>query len=462
MIGNDTEEAPEGGWGWVVVGGCFIVMGTSFGMINSYGEFQKYYLEKFPTESQSVLTLMGSLQAFSMYLVSVPAAIMLQKLGPRNAVLISAVIISFSFMMTSLCTEVWQLALAQGVVFGMGTSMPVLVCYSVPQQWFKKLRATAIGIVSSGSSIGGIVWPLAIQRLIKQVGFAWTNRIIGFIYLPLLVIAALSLKTRDTSVSHGTKNQSDPTSDPEQTSEQNLPSAEQNTNTQNFQDEKVSPVRKNWLRRNVFHSKFMIDWTVLKDYRFCIILLANFVGFFTLFIPLFFISSYAGLIKVKPAIQNNILTITNAASVVGRIIPGVAGDKIGRLNAFIIASVLSGVFVLAFWLPAKNDTLLLLTGIFFGLSSGAFVALPPAVIGQLFGPNGVNSRLSLYMLVCAPGSLVGTIIGGSFLPTGSDSVGSGTKGYPQLIVFSGVLFLGCAFFLVLARLCFSRKLFAFV
>lgn len=468
---KDEDEFPEGGWGWMVVAGCFILMGTSFGMINSYGQYQKYYLTLFPDESQSLLTLMGSLQAFTLYMFSIPAAILLQKLGPRSSILVSAVITSFSFMMTSLCKQVWQLALAQGIIFGIGTSMPVLVCYSVPQQWFKRRRATAIGFVSSGSSIGGIVWPLAIQNLTRQVGYPWTNRIIGFIYLPLLGIAALLIRTREHEIGGSDHIQKGGTSeklakasdcssafDKEQCQIQM-----QRSEKQRLRNADVSKSEKGWIRHNILHSKFLIDWTVLKDYRFCIILFANFIGFFTLFIPLFFLPSYATLVRISPVVQNNILTITNAASVLGRILPGVLGDKIGRLNAFIIAALLSGIFVLALWIPAKNEPLVLLTGILFGLSSGAFVALPPAVIGQLFGIKDIKYRLSLYMLVCAPGSLVGTVIGGAFLPTAqSSNTNTGTQGYINLIVFSGVLFLGCAFILIIARLCFSRKLFAFV
>lgn len=45
-------------------------------------------------------------------------------------------------------------------------------------------------------------------------------------------------------------------------------------------------------------------------------------------------------------------------------------------------------------------------------------ALPPAVIGQLFGVNGVSSRVSMYMLVCAPGALLGNVIAGSFCQLG--------------------------------------------
>lgn len=452
----DTEDFPEGGYGWVVVAGTFIIMGLTFGMINSYGEYQKYYFTKFPHESQSMLTLVGSLQPFMIYIFSIPAAVLYGQIGPRKSILLAAVLQSFSFMMTSLCTKLWQLALAQGVLFGIGPSILILVAYSVPQQWFKKRRATAIGFVSSGSSIGGVLWPLAVQHLIAQVGFPWANRIIGFIYLPLLVISAFIIRTREHEMHDPAPPGPDQVADEE--------AIESEKDEESFNRELVVPVpphQKHWIRRNIFHSQFMIDWTVLGDMRFNLILIANFIGFFTLFVPLFFLPSYTSLVNISPSIGNNILTIINCASILGRILPGILGDKIGRLNTFIISATSSGVVVIALWLPAKNDAVILVLALLFGLSSGAFVALPPAVIGQLFGLKGIKSRISLYMLACAPGSLAGTVIAGTFLPTTADHLDP-TKGYDKLIIFSGVLFLGCAFFLVVARLCFSRKLFAFV
>lgn len=452
----DHQEFPEGGWGWVVIAGCFILTGTNFGMINAYGEYQKYYVAHFPKQKQSVLTVIGSLQPATVYFFSIFAAKLIHHISPRNALIIGGIIISFSFMMTSICKEVWQLALAQGVVFGLGTSISVLVCFSIPQQWFKKRRAAAIGIMSSGSSIGGVVWPLAVQHLIKQVGFGWANRIIGFIYIPLFAFAALTIRTRkcrpeNTNGSSVSARQSDL----ENSSQQSLEIKHENT------PDSQSQSNKNWLRRNVFHSHFLIDWTVLKNYQFLLLLFGTFIGIFALFVPLFFLPSFAvQLSNIKPGVADNILTIINSASVLGRILPGFVGDKIGRLNAFILSVIMSGVFVLALWLPCHGEALLIVLALLFGFSSGAFVSLPPAVIGQLFGVDKIKDRMSLFLLSCFPGSLVGAVIAGSFLPTSAPA--GDTSGYPKLIIFSGVFFLGSAAVLTIVRITFSRKLFAFV
>jgi hypothetical protein len=46
----------------------------------------------------------------------------------------------------------------------------------------------------SGSSLGGVIWPIALKSLLYKVGFAWGVRIAAFIMLPLLGAACLSIR----------------------------------------------------------------------------------------------------------------------------------------------------------------------------------------------------------------------------------------------------------------------------
>lgn len=48
----------------------------------------------------------------------------------------------------------------------------------------------------AGSSIGGVVLPIMVQQLIPQIGFGWTIRAIAFMFLGLLAIANLTIKSR--------------------------------------------------------------------------------------------------------------------------------------------------------------------------------------------------------------------------------------------------------------------------
>lgn len=58
--------------------------------------------------------------------------------------------------------------LASGIAF--------LPAASSVSHWFKYRRATALGVLATGSSIGGVVYPIMLNRLFTQIGFAWTVR----------------------------------------------------------------------------------------------------------------------------------------------------------------------------------------------------------------------------------------------------------------------------------------------
>lgn len=58
--------------------------------------------------------------------------------------------------MVSLCKEFWQVVLAQALGIGLGIGLLFLPALSISSQYFLRRRAFAIGIVSAGSSIGGM------------------------------------------------------------------------------------------------------------------------------------------------------------------------------------------------------------------------------------------------------------------------------------------------------------------
>lgn len=62
--------------------------------------------------------------------------------------------------------------------------------------WFRRKRATVMGIVLSGGAVGGIVFPILLQHLIPIIGFAWSTRVIGFIIMACFIVSCLTIRTR--------------------------------------------------------------------------------------------------------------------------------------------------------------------------------------------------------------------------------------------------------------------------
>lgn len=60
----------------------------------------------------------------------------------------------FGMFMTSLCTQYWQIVLAQGLFMGLGLGCLFMPTVGILATYFFKKRGLAMGIASSGSSIG--------------------------------------------------------------------------------------------------------------------------------------------------------------------------------------------------------------------------------------------------------------------------------------------------------------------
>lgn len=57
-------------------------------------------------------------------------------------------------MMTSLCTEFWQLLLAQGVAFGVGSGLIYIPGLALVTTLFTTKKPFAVGLLSTGTSVG--------------------------------------------------------------------------------------------------------------------------------------------------------------------------------------------------------------------------------------------------------------------------------------------------------------------
>lgn len=81
-------------------------------------------------------------------------------------------------------------------MFGVGASFNYVAIMGVAPQWFTKRRGLALGIISSGSGIGGLVIPFIMNASNGTLGGAWTYRIMGFVCLACDIVACCFVKER--------------------------------------------------------------------------------------------------------------------------------------------------------------------------------------------------------------------------------------------------------------------------
>jgi MFS family permease len=140
-------------------------------------------------------------------------------------------------------------------------------------------------------------------------------------------------------------------------------------------------------------------------------------------------------------LSSYLLSILNAASIFGRILPGVIADKLGRFNVMIATTAFSAIIVLALWLPSSGNAPILVFCVLYGFSSGAFVSMGPSLIAQISPIREIGVRSGTFFLCVALAGLTGNPIGGALQ-------GQDNGGFKYLQIFCGLaMAVGSAFYI---------------
>lgn len=245
-------------------------------------------------------------------------------------------------------------------------------------QYFDKNRAAALGLAIAGSSIGGVVLPIALSRMLNNtsLGFGWSLRIIGFILIPPLAFASVFIKSR-------------------------LP------------PKKVA----------------ISIGAAFKVPTFNLLALAMFFMFLGVFTPLFFIPTYAVSQGMSPTLASYLVAIINAASTFGRIIPGIMADKLGPINVISAAGIITGIIVCVIT-QAKSNASLIVYSVFIGFFSGTVVSGATAALTRTVkDPRDLGTVMGVGMAVGSIAVLIGPPINGRLMDD---------YGYFELGLFSGL------------------------
>lgn len=293
-------------------------------------------------------------------------------LGLMRVFLAFAILLfSFSQMMLSLSTKYYQIFLSEGIALGIAFGLLFNLSVSAPTHWFKRRRATAMGVQASGSSMGGVLFPIVVRRLIDEIGFPWTMRFIGFLGLFCLGLSWFLMKTR-------------------------LPPL-------------VSYRNGGWRQVQ------WVDLSAFKMGSYTAFVIGSTLILFGLYTPFTYLDIFTRTYNI-PA-DGYWLSILNAASIFGRIIPGLIADKVGRINTIVPHTIVATIFLFVFplftnvshrrfrflplFVPSKADrgaiyklSMIAFT-LIFGYCSGCYVSLIPACVAQLGPIHNVGTRLGV-------------------------------------------------------------------
>ncbi|KAF3766364.1 hypothetical protein M406DRAFT_38721 [Cryphonectria parasitica EP155] len=396
--GGGGLQPPDGGaTAWLCVLGVWCTSFCSFGWLNctlAVGVFQDYYQSELLNQySASTVAWIPSLQIFFMMGLGPFVGIIYDHYGPRLLLIVGTVLHVLGIMMTSLATEYYQILLAQGVCSAIGASCIFQPSVTCAAGWFNKKRGAAFGIMFTGSSIGGVIFPILVARLISEIGFPWAMRTCGFLILFLLIIANLTVR--------------------------------------GFYPPSPHPVSATQLAKP------------LKEVDFLLITAGFFFFSYGFFVPIDYLPVQAIAAGMSTDLAAYLLSILNAGSLFGRLFAGFFGDKIGRYNIYVIVCYLSGLWILALWIPATGNGPLIAFAVLFGFFSGAYVSLITPLVMAISPFPELGFRVGIVMLLCAVAGLTANPINGALI--------DGASGWLGIKIWSGVFCVAGASFVLMVR-----------
>lgn len=394
--GMAPADFPDGGTeAWLVVFGGWCALFCTFGLVNCVGVFQRYYVSgPLRNFDSSAVSWILSVQVFFMIFSGTVFGRLFDSYGPKWLLWIGTFAYVFGLMMVSLSKDYYQFFLSQSVVAAIGSSAVFNAAMSSLVTWFFRRRAAAFGIMVSGSSMGGVVLPIMMDKMIKSVGFPWMMRTMAFIFLALLLIASVTVKSR------------------------------------------LPPRPKPFI-----FSEYISGF---RELRFSITVFGLFLFMWGMFLPFNYVLLQAEAAGMSETLIPYLLPILNAVSIAGRILPGIVADKLGRYNVMIFITFISAVFCLAVWIPVESTAGILVFAIVFGFSSGGYISLAPTLIAQISDIRQIGTRVGMAFAVSSFGGLTGSPIGGALVTADNGD-------YLGLQLFCGFAMLAGVIFIVVAR-----------
>jgi len=190
----NAKNPPEGGLvGWLAVAGAFLLQFSTVGYLSTWNVFEAQYNHVALTDSSpAVVRCIGSFQLFFVLALSFHTS-KLADAGYFHYVIMggSLLFLTCLFLLSFVAEEQFALVfLLQGIGMGVGMGLVFVPSSTIAMTHFRRWRGLALGIAMSGSSFGGMIFPLILRSSIPHRGLGGAIRVTAYVILAALVVAA--------------------------------------------------------------------------------------------------------------------------------------------------------------------------------------------------------------------------------------------------------------------------------
>ncbi|KAI9494789.1 major facilitator superfamily domain-containing protein [Zychaea mexicana] len=270
--------------------------------------------------------------------------------GTRVVLLLGTLFVAVGVIIAGFSTQIWHLYLTQGVCFGIGVSFMYVTIMAVAPQYFDRKRGFALGLIASGSGIGGLIMPFIMTPINRSLGGGWTYRVVGFVCLACDLLACILVKDR---------------------------------------------IPRPRMRKRL---RDIIKFDVFKNGSFRIWCLGATMQMVGYFIPFFFVPSHATYLGLSDSEGSSLVAVSCAMNFVGRIVCGFLADKLGNVNTNIIYLVIAGLSNFLIWTFAYTYGTLMAFMAVFGFTCGSYFTLVSPITAAILGMEKFPTGLSMVLL----------------------------------------------------------------
>jgi MFS family permease len=394
---------------------------TGCGLNFAFGVYQELYETldgPFKNASAAQIDLIGTLAVSLMTMGAPFASAWTKTYSPRTVTLMGGVLMAAANITASFGQKLWHFVLTQGLLLGCGTCLAYIPSVTVAPGWFNERRGLAMGIILSGTGLGGVAWAPFLRYLNMAIGFRNTLRITGVMAFVMITASASVLEW-------------DPTAEAQHTQESQTR-------------------RRGW---NLPRA----NWNIVRTRAFVAHATAAGLQAAAYITPVYFFSSYARALGYSNVAGANFIALSNACNFGGKIVLGYLADRYGRLNALVLCTFGSAVVTFGLWLPssllisiAARRALFIAYTCMWGITASSYIALFPTALAEQFGIQNFASINGLLYMIRGLGTLIGTPIGGALIRIHVTGMGT-VMSYEKMVLLVGVLVMAATVSVTWAR-----------
>jgi MFS family permease len=276
---------------------------------------------------------------------------------------IGTVSLSLGYLAVGYASSLWQVALAHGLLIGLGCSASFGPLMADISHWFVRRRGVAVALAAAGNYLAGTIWPPTVQHFIASDGWRATHIGIGLFLLVTMLPLVFLLRRRIEQHHHAAATAA-------------------------------------FARRQADMPFSPMTLQVLL----CIAGVACCVA---MSMPQVHIVAYCGDLGYGVARGAEMLSLMLGFGIISRVGSGFIADRIGGVRTLLLGSVLQGTALFMYlWFDGLIS--LYVISALFGLFQGGIVPSYAIIVREYFSPKEAGARVGLVLMA----TLLGMALGG--------------------------------------------------